>query len=163
EIPLSWHHALLLPPCERPNSSPPSSIGTPWERSSVARKFRCCSARSASTASSSVGPSAPRFQERLSSVPSRFSSPFASLCFSLSETRSRSVKPSCAVTKLIEAKGSRPSSPYRSAEPVKRPANSPTLPWPRQKSRTESRYFPFHSAHSTGKLPTWYPPGPTSH
>jgi hypothetical protein len=26
---------------------------------------------------------------------------------------------------------------------------------PRQKSRTQSRYLPFHSVHSGGKLPTW--------
>lgn len=26
---------------------------------------------------------------------------------------------------------------------------------PRQKSRTESRYLPFHSVHSGGKPPTW--------
>ena len=39
-------------------------------------------------------PSTPPFDERLSSVPSRFSSPFASLCFCSYETRSRSVNPS---------------------------------------------------------------------
>src|SRR5581483_12288487 len=32
EISLSWHHALLLPCCERPTSSPPRSTGTPCER-----------------------------------------------------------------------------------------------------------------------------------
>jgi hypothetical protein len=42
ESSLSWHHALLLPCCVRPNSSPPRSIGTPCERKSVVRKFRCC-------------------------------------------------------------------------------------------------------------------------
>ena len=45
---MSWHQALLLPPCVRPISSPPSSIGVPWERSSVVRKLRCWRARSAS-------------------------------------------------------------------------------------------------------------------
>ncbi len=25
-----------------------------------------------------------------------------------------------------------------------------------------SRYFPFHSVHKGGNLPTWYPPSPTS-
>jgi hypothetical protein len=59
---------------------PPRSMGTPWDSSSVARKSRCCWARRARTATSSVSPSAPQFQERLSSVPSRFSSPLASLC-----------------------------------------------------------------------------------
>ena len=39
--------------------------------------------RRALTAGSSVGPSAPQFHERLSSVPSRLSSPLASLCLSL--------------------------------------------------------------------------------
>ena len=46
EISLSWHQALLLPRCVRPISSPPSSIGTPCERNSVARKLRCWRARS---------------------------------------------------------------------------------------------------------------------
>ena len=41
------------------------------------------------------------------------------------------------------------------SEPVKRAANSATGACPRQKSRTTSRYIPFHSDHSTGKLPTW--------
>ena len=40
------------------------------------------------------GPRCPQFQLRLSFAPSRLSSPFASLCFSLYETRSFSVKPS---------------------------------------------------------------------
>ena len=66
------------------------------------------------------------------------------------------MKPSCAVTKLIEAMGRRLSASYRSDEPVKRAANSPRLPGsPRQKSRTVSRYLPFHSVHSGGKPPTW--------
>ena len=43
-------------------------------------------------------------------------------------TRSRSVKPSCAVTKLTLATGRRPDVSYRSAEPVMRAANSPTVP-----------------------------------
>src|SRR4029077_17132794 len=91
EISLSWHQALLLPPCVLPHSSPPSSIGTPCESRSVARKLRCWRARSSRTPASSVGPSVPQFHERLSFVPSFPSSPFASLCLSLYETRSRSV------------------------------------------------------------------------
>src|SRR4051794_30638199 len=83
EISESWHQPLLLPPCERPNSSPPSSIGVPWDSSSVARKLRCWRARSSSTSGLSVGPSAPQFQDRLSSVPSRLPSLLASLCLSL--------------------------------------------------------------------------------
>src|ERR687894_796557 len=79
EISLSWHHALLLPPCERENSSPPRSIGTPCDSSSVARKLRCCRSRSAFTAASSVGPSTPWFQLRLSSLPSAPPSRLASL------------------------------------------------------------------------------------
>src|SRR4051794_15930747 len=83
EISESWHQALLLPPCERPNSSPPSSIGVPDDSTSVVRKLRIWRSRSATTAGSSVGPSTPQFQDRLSSVPSRLSSMLASLCLSL--------------------------------------------------------------------------------
>ena len=72
------------------------------------------------------------------------------------------MNPSCAVTKLMDADGWRPSFWYRSLDPVKRRANSATAACSRQKSRTESRYIPFHSDQSTGKFPTWYPPGPTS-
>jgi hypothetical protein len=37
-----------------------------------------------------------------------------------------------------------------------REANSASVAGsPRQKSRTVSRYLPFHSVHSGGKLPTW--------
>ncbi|CAM5590653.1 hypothetical protein SHIRM173S_01317 [Streptomyces hirsutus] len=80
------------------------------------------------------------------------------------ETRSRRVKPSCAVTKLTLARGRRLLCAYRSEEPVRREANSPSVCGSvRQKSRTASRYLPFHSDHSWGKLPTWYPPSPTSH
>src|SRR5258707_9420529 len=139
EISLSWHHALLLPPWVRPHSSPPRSIGTPCESSSVVRKFRCWRARSALIDGSSVGPSNSQFHERLSSVPSLLLSPFASLCFSLYETRSRSVKPSCAVMKLIDANGLRPSVSYRSEEPPKREAKSRSGASPRQKSRIVSR------------------------
>src|SRR5580698_4844343 len=83
EISLSWQYALLLPRWVRPSSSPPSSIGTPKDSSSVVSMARDWLARSASTAASSVGPSAPQFHERLSSVPSRLASPLASLCLSL--------------------------------------------------------------------------------
>jgi hypothetical protein len=106
---LSWHQTLLLPFWVRDSSSPPRIIGTPCDSSSVARKLRCWRQRSATISGSSVSPSTPQFHERLSSVPSRLPSPLASLCFSLYVTRSRSVKPSCAVTKLIEANGWRPS------------------------------------------------------
>ena len=41
-----------MPPWVRPNSSPPSSMGTPWDRSRVARKLRCCRRRNPSTLSS---------------------------------------------------------------------------------------------------------------
>jgi hypothetical protein len=58
----------------------------------------------------SVGPSVPWFHDRLCDSPSLLSSPLASLCFSLYETRSRSVKPSWAVTKLIDAVGRRVSA-----------------------------------------------------
>ncbi|CAM5442968.1 hypothetical protein SFUMM280S_00292 [Streptomyces fumanus] len=82
-----------------------------------------------------VSPSAPQFQDRLWLSPSALSSPLASLCLSLYETRSRRVKPSCAVTKLTLARGRRRLCWYRSEEPVSRDANSPSV-WssPRQKS-----------------------------
>ena len=103
-----------------------------------------------------MSPSTPQFHERLWLSPSALSSPFASLCFSLYETRSRSVNPSWAVTKLIDAIGRRPLFSYRSEEPVMREANSGSeAASPRQKSRTVSRYLPFHSVHSGGKPPTW--------
>ena len=105
---LSWQYPLLLPPCVRPISSPWEIIGTPWDRTSVVRKLRCWRARSALTALSFVSPSTPQFHERLWLSPSWLFSPFASLCFSLYETRSRSVNPSWAVTKLMEATGRRP-------------------------------------------------------
>src|SRR5439155_10673087 len=79
----SWHQALLLPRWVRFISSPPSSIGVPWETSSVIKKLRCCLARRAQIAGSSVSPSAPQFHDRLSSVPSRLPSRLASLCLSL--------------------------------------------------------------------------------
>ena len=63
------------------------------------------------------------------------------------------MKPSCAVTKLIDADGCRPSSWYRSLEPVKRDANDAAFARERQKSRIVSRYWSFHSVQSTGKLP----------
>jgi len=82
-ISLSWQYALLLPRWLRPISSPPEIIGVPCDRSSVAMRLRICRRRSDRMPSSSVGPSTPQFHEALSSVPSRLSSPFASLCFSL--------------------------------------------------------------------------------
>ncbi len=42
---MSWQYPLLLPCCVRPISSPPSSIGTPCDSISVARKLRCWRAR----------------------------------------------------------------------------------------------------------------------
>jgi hypothetical protein len=61
------------------------------------------------TAGSVVGPSTPQFQERLSSVPSRFDSPLASLCLTSYETRSARVNPSWTVIRLIDAVGRRPA------------------------------------------------------
>src|SRR5262249_60545481 len=96
--------------------------------------------------------------------PSLLSSPLASLCLELYDTRSRSVKPSCAVTKLTLALGCRASAWYRSELPVSRDANTPSVAGsPRQKSRTVSRYRPFHSDHSGGEVATLLPPPPASH
>src|SRR5215218_9967800 len=156
DVSLSWQYTLLLPCWLRPSSSPCASIGTPCESSSVVRTLRCWRRRRALTSGSSVGPSTPQFHDRLWLSPSLPPSPFSSLCFSLYDTRSRSVNPSWATTKLIEAMGLRPECSYRSLEPVMRDANSPSVAAsPRQKSRTVSRYLPFHSVHSGGKLPTW--------
>ena len=55
----------------------------PAASSSSAKKFLTWRLRSASIAGSSVGPSTPQFQLRLSSEPSRLFSPLASLCFSV--------------------------------------------------------------------------------
>ena len=65
------------------------------------------------------------------------------------------MKPSCAVTKLIELYAERPSSAYRSDEPASRVATV-LLPeeWLRQKSRISSRYWSFHSTHGGGIRPT---------
>ena len=65
------------------------------------------------------------------------------------------MKPSCAVTKLTEVYGDRPSSAYRSLEPASREAMSRIEPWPRQKSRSVSRKRSFHSTHGGGNEPTW--------
>ena len=70
--------------------------------------MRICRLRNALMPGSSVGPSTPQFQERLLELPSLLFSPLASLCFSLYVTESLSVKPSCAVMKLIEDHGRRP-------------------------------------------------------
>src|SRR5664279_1976983 len=105
EISLSWQYALLLPRWVRPISSPPSSIGVPADSNSVPKRLRRERRLAASTSTSSVGPSAPWLYDRLLSVPSLFFSPLASLCLSLYAVRSCAVKPSCAVTKLIDAIG----------------------------------------------------------
>ncbi len=83
DISLSWQYALLLPPWVWPISSPPSSIGQPWERSSGGEQVAPLPVAERDHPASSVSPSTPWFQERLSSVPSRLSSPFASLCLPL--------------------------------------------------------------------------------
>ncbi len=57
--------------------------GTPVDRHNVAIRLAACLRRSARTAASSVSPSTPQFQERLLSVPSRLSSPLATLCLPL--------------------------------------------------------------------------------
>ena len=46
-----------------------------------------------------------QFHEKLSLVPSRLLSPLAALCLSLYATRSCSVKPSCAMMKLMHWSG----------------------------------------------------------
>ena len=51
-------------------------MGTPSESIVTVRKFFTCRLRSFSISGSSVGPSTPQFQLRLSLAPSRLSSPF---------------------------------------------------------------------------------------
>ena len=66
------------------------------------------------------------------------------------------MKPSCAVMKFTEATGRRPFIWYRSELPIRRLANSGSVDGcERQKSRTQSRYRPFHSDQLEGKPPTW--------
>src|SRR3989304_954766 len=96
---LSWQYALWGPP------PPPRIIGAPAPRRRPAAMFFACPPRSASQSGSSVSPSAPQFHEALSSVPSRFPSRFASLCFPLWETRSHRVNPSWQVTELTLSQG----------------------------------------------------------
>src|ERR1700757_2273559 len=103
----SWQYTLLLPFWVRPNSSPCVIIGVPWLTIRVAQKLRIWRERNSRTSGSSVAPSTPQFQDRLWLSPSRLSSPLASLCFWLYETRSLSVNPSWAVTKLMLAPGRR--------------------------------------------------------
>src|SRR5260370_7940838 len=82
-------------------ASPAYSIGTPWDSSSMARKFRFCLARRAWILESALGPSAPQFQLGLLLLPSRFSSPLTSLCFSLYLTRPSRGKPPGPAIKLL--------------------------------------------------------------
>src|SRR5262249_31457810 len=119
-----------------------------------ARKLRSCRSRNPLISTSLLGPSTPQFQERLSELPSRFSSPFASLCFSLYVTRSFSVYPSCAVMKLTHADGFRPRRSNRSGDATKRVERAAGFAWPLQKSRTVSRYLSFHSPQPGGNSPT---------
>ena len=133
------------------------SSARPGDSSSVARKLRFCRSRSAWISPSSVGPSTPWFHDRLWLSPSRLSSPLASLCLSLYETRSCRVNPSCAVTKLIDAM--RPAvvglvQVDAAGEPRRELAQA--RPARRARSRARCRgSLPFHSVHSGGNPPTW--------
>mmetsp|Transcript_11212 Transcript_11212/g.41556 ORF Transcript_11212/g.41556 Transcript_11212/m.41556 type:complete len:299 (-) Transcript_11212:1709-2605(-) len=158
---LSCPYVLLFPPRVWPYSSPISTIGVPWLTISARCRFFICRTRSACTASFTPSPSPPWFQLSLSLHPSRFCSPFASLCLSLYETRSRNVNPSCAVMKFKEWYGLRLLLWYKSALPERRHASSLfNPPSPLTNLRKTSRYRPFHSPHRSqlGKLPTWYRP-----
>jgi hypothetical protein len=70
----------LLPPWLRRTSSPISIIGMPWLSMRRVAKFLICRRRSPSIPASPVGASPPQFHYRLSSMPSRLSSPLAALC-----------------------------------------------------------------------------------
>ena len=72
-------------------------------------------------------PPLPHNPPSLSLPTHRFSSPLSSLCFSLYATKSASVNPSCAVTKLTDADGPRvarqrapPCAPHQSPSPAGR-------------------------------------------
>mmetsp|Transcript_27119 Transcript_27119/g.68236 ORF Transcript_27119/g.68236 Transcript_27119/m.68236 type:complete len:208 (-) Transcript_27119:1935-2558(-) len=110
---VSWQYVLLLPPLVCPYSSPMRIIGTPCATSSADMRLRIWRCRRRSTPASPVAPSAPQFHDRLCCSPSLLSSPLASLCFSLYDTRSASVKPSCAVIKFTECCGRRPPTHLR--------------------------------------------------
>ena len=110
---------------------------------------------------SSVGPSTPQFQLRLSSAPSRLSSPLASLCFCV--VGDEIVQREAVVAghevdarlRLRAACGRR----SRGCRAAGRPARRPCRRSPRKKLRTSSRKRPFHSFQaSPTKLPTWYRP-----
>mmetsp|Transcript_70290 Transcript_70290/g.218005 ORF Transcript_70290/g.218005 Transcript_70290/m.218005 type:complete len:201 (+) Transcript_70290:523-1125(+) len=157
QLSASWHQPLLHPFWLRPYSSPKTSMGVPALSKSATRKFRICFSRRCLILPSPVCPSAPQFQELLWSSP--LFSPLQSLCFELYDTRSRSVKPSWAVMKLMEWKGPRPLCWKRSALPQMRVAKSPFVPSsPLMKLRATSRNRPFHSAKrggpQDGNLPT---------
>ena len=135
-----------------------STMGVPWLTINARWKFFIWRHRRFLTASSTFSPSPPWFHESLSLHPSRFCSPFASLCLSLYDTKSRNVNPSCAVMKFKLWWGLRPLTWYMSALPHRRHASSDFRPMsPLMNRRTTSRYFPFHSPHRSqlGKLPTW--------
>ena len=69
----------------------------------MVRKLRFIRSRMRWMRTESVDPSAPQFRLALSEVPSRLSSPLASLCRSSKLTRSVRVNPSWQVTKLTLA------------------------------------------------------------
>ena len=84
ESSLSWHQALLLPPWLRSTSSPASSIGTPRESMQDRQAVPGLALpQRAAPRDRIVSPSTPQFQLALSLVPSRLSSPLASLCLAL--------------------------------------------------------------------------------
>ena len=78
-------------------------IGTPWLSRRVVRSSLLAGLQVVDRGLVGRDPSAPQFHDRLWLSPSRLPSRLASLCLSLQDTRSRSVKPSWAVMKLIEA------------------------------------------------------------
>ena len=71
-----------MPRWVRRTSSPARIIGTPRDSSRIAMKFFAWR-RATRVPGSRVSPSTPQFQVRLSSLPSRLSSPLASLCFAV--------------------------------------------------------------------------------
>ena len=123
---LSWHQALLLPRCVRRNSSPASSIGTPWDSSSVAIRLRACRRRSRRITGSSVGPSTPQFQLKLSfgAVAVVLAVGLVVLLVVADQVAEREAVVAGDEVDRVDAAGG-PMASYRSALPHSRVARSP--------------------------------------
>ena len=140
----------------RPRSSPAVSIGTPVESSSVASRFADCRRRSASTSASSVSPSTPQFQRPV--VVGAVAVVLAVGLVVLVVVGDQVAQGEAVVGgHEVDRRERQPAvvgvQVARPGQPGGQVAHAAA--WPRQKSRTVSRYLSFHSHHGGGKLPTW--------